>query len=135
MSLKSSFTTPLRVEFGDDTRWTLVEAFEFCSITTESIIRVPVGFCTDFASIPRVMWSLLPPAGPYGKAAVVHDWLYQKRDATTHAVWRDEADAVLLEGMEALKVGRLTRWTIYMGVRIGGWFVWNHYRREERRWL
>jgi hypothetical protein len=41
----------------------------------EMMIRVPVGYRTDFASIPRFFWRILPPAGRYGKAAVVHDWL------------------------------------------------------------
>ena len=42
-------------------------------------ITVPAGYRTDFASIPRPMtrmvWSLLPPVGRSGKAAVIHDWL------------------------------------------------------------
>lgn len=130
--MKSSFTTPLRVEFLDDDRWQLVEGFEFASIVTESVIRVPVGFVTDFASIPRGLWNILPPTGHYGKAAVVHDWLYQKRDAGTHKVWRDEADAVLREGMCALGVVWWQRWVIYVGIRAGGWVAWNNYRRGER---
>ncbi|MBK5931416.1 hypothetical protein CCR82_13035 [Halochromatium salexigens] len=28
-----------------------------------------------FASIPRLLWPLLPPVGRSGKAAVIHDWL------------------------------------------------------------
>lgn len=43
---------------------------------SEPIIRVPAGFVTDFASIPRAFWVVLPPTGKYGKAAVVHDYLY-----------------------------------------------------------
>jgi len=40
---------------------------------------VPAGYRTDFASIPRVVWSLLPPVGRSGKAAVIHDWLCDVR--------------------------------------------------------
>lgn len=129
--MPSSFRTPLRLEFLDDSRFQLTEAFEFMSIVTESVICVPAGFVTDFASIPRGLWNLLPPTGRYGKAAVVHDWLYQTRDAGTHLVWRDEADAVLREGMEVLEVRKLTRWAIYAGIRLGGWVAWNNYRQEE----
>lgn len=129
--MPSSFRTPLRLEFLDDSRFSLTEPFEFMSLVTESVIRVPAGFVTDFASIPRGLWNMLPPTGRYGKAAVVHDWLYQTRDAGTHKVWRDEADAVLKEGMDALGVGWLTRWTIYAGIRLGGWAAWNKYRRAE----
>lgn len=129
--MPSSFVTPLRLEFRDDQRWALTEPFEFASIVTESIIRVPVGFVTDFASVPRILWNLFPPAGPYGKAAVIHDWLYQTRDAGTHKVWRDEADAVLREGMQVLGVSMVTRWFIYAGVRVGGGPPWNRARKAE----
>ena len=33
-------------------------------------------FMTDFASIPRPLWSILPQWGRYGNAAVVHDFGY-----------------------------------------------------------
>lgn len=39
------------------------------------IIVVPAGYRTDFASIPRVFWRLMPPGGQYREAAVVHDYL------------------------------------------------------------
>lgn len=129
--MPSSFRTPLRLEFNDDTRFTLTESFEFLSETTESIIRVPAGFVTDFASIPRALWSVLPPAGRYGKAAVIHDWLYQTRNAGTRYVTRGEADRTLREGMEVLQVGRAARWTIYAGIRAGGWVTWRRYRSSE----
>lgn len=130
--MPSSFKTPLRLEFLDDTRFQLIEPFEFLSEVTESIIRVPSGFVTDFASIPRVLWALLPPTGRYGKAAVVHDWLYQTREAGTHRVWRADADSVLLEGMQVLEVRWSQRWAIYAGIRLGGWVAWNKYRKAER---
>lgn len=106
----------LSVLYIDGRRWTLLEEFDFASKVLERIVRVPAGFETDFASIPRVLWNLLPPTGRYGKAAVIHDYLYRTRGQAT----RGDADRVLLEAMDALGVGRLTRWTIYSGVRIGG---------------
>ena len=39
-------------------------------------VQVPVGFVTDFASIPRLFWSLLRPDGLYAYAAIIHDYLY-----------------------------------------------------------
>ncbi len=87
---------------------------------------VPRGFKTDLASIPRLLWRLLPPIGKYDKAAVVHDYLYQFNGVT-----RKEADSILLEAMTVLGVGKWTRRTIYAGVRVGWWVVWNRYRRAE----
>lgn len=79
-------------------------------------IQVPAGFETDFASVPQLFWNILPPCGSYGKAAVVHDFLYRTEGVAT----RGQADAVLLEAMTFLKVGWLTRQIIYWGVRLGG---------------
>ena len=129
--MPSSFLTPLDVEFLNGKTWRLITRFEFMSEVTESVIDIPDGFLTDFASIPRGLWSVLPPTGLYGKAAVVHDWLYKTRKATTHLVDRAEADAVLLESMEVLGVGRFTRLAIYAGVRLGGWAAWNTHRKED----
>ena len=130
--MPSSFRTPLRLEFLDDCRWALTEPFEFASETTESIIRVPAGFVTDFTSIPRGLWNLLPPTGPYGKAAVIHDWLYQHRWTGLILCDRALADATLNEGMVVLGVSRLARYAIYAGIRVGGGLTWRKYRKKER---
>ena len=133
--MPSSFLTPLRLEFEGDGRFALTEPFDFASDTLEVIVRVPPGFVTDFASVPRALWNVLPPTGRYGKAAVVHDYLYQTRNwpntANRVAVTRAEADTVLREGMNVLGVRWSQRWTIYSGVRVGGWRTWNRYRRSD----
>lgn len=79
-------------------------------------IDVPAGFETDFASVPQLFWNILPPTGSYGKAAVIHDFLYRTRGIATRA----QADAVFLEAMTFLNVGWWTRQIIYWGVRLGG---------------
>lgn len=79
-------------------------------------IVVPAGFITDFASIPRVLWNILPPTGKYTKAAVLHDWLYR----TTNLATRKQADDVLLEAMKVCGVSWWQRVAIYSGVRVGG---------------
>lgn len=135
----AEFLTPLELEFIDGTKWRVTAAFEYRLGVpdSEELVHVPVGFITDFASVPRGLWNLLPPTGPYGKAAVIHDWLYQNQVILTRACggirWADraEADHILLEGMEVLGVGRWTRYTIYAGVRVGGWKPWNVYRKKE----
>lgn len=116
----STFTTPLLLEYVDGRTWRLTAEFDFVSETLERIVRVPVGFRTDFASIPRVFWSVLPPTGAYGKAAVVHDDLYRNPEMVTPRVSRLQADRTLGEGMIALSVPWLTRQIIYWGVRLFG---------------
>lgn len=124
----STFTTPLDVEYLDGRNWRLIADFEFASDVLERIVRIPAGFVTDFASIPRPLWALLPPTGPYGKPAVVHDMLYRFPACVTPTVTFREANAVLLEGMIALRVGLVTRTVIVVGVQLFGWIVWHQYR-------
>ena len=69
-----------------------------------SVIEVPVGFLTDFASTPREIWSVFPPWGIYGPAAIVHDRLYWYQDVS-----RETADLIFLEAMTALGATVLSR--------------------------
>lgn len=131
------FLTPLELEFIDGRNWKITAPFEYHLGAADGpeTVRIPVGFVTDFASIPRGLWNIFPPAGRYGKAAVVHDWLYQKRvitlESTARLGSRLDADNALREGMQVLGVGSVTRWAIYAGVRAGGWVPWNNYRKAE----
>lgn len=59
------------------------------------LIIIPTGFVTDFASIPKFLWSLAPPIGKHSKGALIHDWLY-----TSHIKGRPWADRVFLEAMD-----------------------------------
>lgn len=134
------FFQPLELEYMDGHLWRLTACFDYHlkHDNGREVVPVPIGFVTDFASIPRVLWNILPPTGGYGKAAVIHDALYQKRIVTNVAgisrfVDRGEADAILKEAMEVLGVGWFTRWTIYSGVRTGGWLAWGRYREAESK--
>lgn len=135
----SAFLSPLRVEFLDGDKWRVTEDFGYHlgEPGGEEFVSVPAGFLTDFASIPRVLWPVLPPTGKYGKAAVIHDKLYQEAiihtQGGTRSCNRGEADGILKEAMEVLGVGRMARWTIYAGVRSGGWLSWKRYRDAEQK--
>lgn len=82
-------------------------------------VEVPIGFVTDFASIPRVFWTALPKDGLYTYPAIVHDFNYWMQART-----REEADNILKFGMEDFKVGTVTNEAIYRGVRLGGGVAW-----------
>lgn len=87
-------------------------------------VRVPIGFVTDFASIPRVFWSILRPDGMYSYAAIIHDYLYWEQFLS-----REISDEILKMCMEDFKVDSSTVATIYAGVRIGGKFAWDENSR------
>jgi hypothetical protein len=119
----SSFTSPLIVSPMPDGRyWQLVEEFDYAVGSKESNdkIHVPKGFVTDFASVPRPFWWLFPPWGKYGKAAVVHDYLYQYQLRT-----RREADDIFLEGMLVLGVEQWQARLMYRSVRCFAWLAWH----------
>jgi len=98
-------------------------------------ITVRSGFTTDLASIPRLVWSLLPPDGPWVKAAIIHDYLYATAGT---GVWkkgvcgisrptpytRAEADRIIHEGMRNRGVGVIRRTIIFWAVRLGGRRGW-----------
>lgn len=89
-------------------------------------IIVKNGLITDFASTPRLLWSLLPPIGRFSKAAVVHDYLYINQ--VGDRAW---ADRVFLEAMQVSGAGVLTRHVYYWGVRLFGGFAWRKWTRYQ----
>lgn len=105
---------PLQLEYIDGRQWRLIKDLLYKGQWVD--VRVPEGFVTDFASVPRAFWRILPPTGQYGKAAVVHDYLYR-----TPGPWtRKQADDTFKEAMERLGVSWLTRHTMWMAVRTFG---------------
>lgn len=116
-----SWFSPLICAYIDGVNWSTHEEFDFASQVLERIIRVPVGFVTNFASVPRGGWAILSPtAGPgknnYGKSTAVHDYLYSTPGYCT----REEADRVLLEALEAEGVDLVIRDAMYEAVRLFG---------------
>lgn len=75
-------------------------------------IYVPVGFKTDFASVPRIFRSLIPSVGQFNGAAVIHDFLCESKQVS-----RKKADQIFLEAMKVLGVSWWKRRTMFTGVR------------------
>lgn len=90
-------------------------------------VRVPVGFVTDFTSIPRVFWSALPKDGLYTYPAIIHDYLYWEQPVS-----REDADTIFRFAMEDFKVGVVAKNAIYSGVRLGGSIAWDDNARRKK---
>ncbi len=123
----SSFTNDLIVRSHNETKWQLTEEFKFYfeENGSKEYITVTKGFITDFASVPRILWSILPPTGRYTKAAVLHDFLYSNKSNTNFT--RKQCDKMFLQAMEILGVKKWVRRTIYRAVRI---FGGNYFRKD-----
>jgi hypothetical protein len=87
-------------------------------------VQVPIGFVTDFASVPRVFWSLLRPDGLYAYPAIVHDYMYWTQDRP-----KEVADSILKFGMEDFGVDSVTSGAIYAAVSNFGSSSWDENRR------
>lgn len=110
-----------------DKRWTIV-------IPGRNSGQPGTGFITDYASIPRPLWVVIPPRGKYNRGAIIHDALYQMApiDPRTNArVTQAAADDILREACENLDVRTTQRLAIWLGLRAGGWLTWRRYRRGE----
>lgn len=82
---------------------------------------IPKGYETDFATIPRAFFSIIPPIGKHNIAALLHDYLYDCRIGT-----RKEADVIFLNVMLKYRVPKWQAYTMYYGVRIGGRKWWKN---------
>jgi hypothetical protein len=119
----SRFTAPLVVTPLDDgKRWVVLSdgfSWGVGSEDSEDRVDVPLGMETDFATVPRAIWWLIPRWGKHGNAAVLHDCGYWKQDRS-----REEYDAIFLEAMKALGVGKLQRTVMYKAVKWFGGRAW-----------
>ena len=90
-------------------------------------VTIPVGFYTDFGSIPKVLHSILSPMDRKCIVAyAVHDYLFYTGD-----IPRVEADKNMLKLMKKYGVSWWKRKSVYRGVRAGGMFAWNEHRKRK----
>lgn len=124
---RNSFKTPLVVEvMSSGKRFRLHFPFTYqwrYNAGTKIAIYVPVGFITDFASIPRIARMIIPKLGLWNKAAVVHDYLY-RHDYPGRWFTRREADIVFRDAMRDLGVAKWKIRVMYRAVRMFGWLAW-----------
>ncbi len=127
----SSFTSPLIVSPTQDRQtWKLARQFSYHigSKYSRNYIRVPEGFETDFASIPKILIWTFPWWAKFSKPSIVHDWLYNRHQIMSDWIKRKEADDVFLEAMlvdfRNHKSGKLVAYLEYFAVRIFGFLAW-----------
>ena len=105
--------------------WEVEDVLVYESYLLNTIIRIPPGFVTDLASVPRVPFVYMMVGEIAQEAAVVHDFLYQTHAVNGQPITREQADQVLREAMGACRYPDWQSNTIYAGVRVGGSSSWN----------
>jgi len=125
----SAFTGPLTITHLDtDWReWRIEQPliYEVGELGSGRVIEVPAGFITDGASIPRILWALLPTWGRYSRAAVIHDYLGTRLvEGRPHAYGQTQKviDGVFLEAMGVCGEKWLVKMALYLSVRIAARF-------------
>lgn len=129
MSCFTEFSAPLNIQYDAAASralgrnyWRVMKAFHFYtgSADRDEWVYVPAGYLTDGATAPRLFWSIIPPWGSYGQAAVVHDFLCEylciTKEGRPQAITRARCDEILLEAMEVLHVPKAKRYAIYSAV-------------------
>jgi hypothetical protein len=105
-----------------DDGWELTQPLIYSSRRYGQTIITPIGFVSDYASVPRIpiVFALTGDTGH--KAAVTHDDLYRSKHAR---FTRHQADMIFREAlMETEPPWRA--WVMWAGVRAWGWMAWQN---------
>jgi hypothetical protein len=106
-------------------QYVLVEDFPYQSAAFGAIVA-PTGMTTDFASVPRIVWSYLSPEDPvilFG--SLIHDYLYSVLGRLPlRTLTRSECDSVLREAMLACGARATQAAVVHRVVRLFGGSHW-----------
>jgi hypothetical protein len=112
------FLTELDISVKADNLFKLEKPLVYESSVLKATIRVPEGFYTDLASVPRVPVIYTLWGNRAHHEAVLHDYLY-RIDAEPAATY-EQANRVFLEAMRERGKGWWISRPMYWGVCIGG---------------
>lgn len=119
-------------------RWRFVDAVGFLAPNGKEYWTEP-NFVGDGASIPPPLRVILghPFRSDYIRPAVLHDYYYKTwakiyglTDSDKAESARLEIDIMLYRALLADDVNKITAYTIFLGVRVGGWHAWNNHAKE-----
>ena len=100
-------------------RWRLVEDFGYQS-QAGNILIVPAGFETNFASVPRLLWPILPLSDAvYDKAAVLHDYAVSNRKLIGYSLM--DCHRLFREVLRFSGTGRVKTELMYTAVVLFNW--------------
>ena len=122
---------PVIKAFSDSKAFMLMKDMTYTIGDVDQTIVVPEGFVTDFASVPKALWSLgLSPHEKFSRAAIIHDYLYWSQVCT-----RAQADNIMLLAMERSGVSKKTQFTMFQGVNMGGVSAWEENKADRESGL
>jgi hypothetical protein len=88
---------------------------------------VPKGSISDLSSFPWFV-RVVTPVTTLSKAPWLHDHLYRTQPK---GVCRKQADRLYQQGAIAEGMSKAAAYTLYAGLRVGGWLTWRKHRRSR----
>lgn len=117
-------------EISESDEFKLLKEIDYLSNAASILVRVPVGFRTDLASIPPFLRPFFNRNGKSKKAAVVHDFLYSLDvDAINRGLSRETCDALFYEALIECGVSEFAALMYFCGVRALGFA---YFRKGEK---
>jgi hypothetical protein len=111
---------PTLKPFADSKDFMLVRDMVYILGQIDISITVPKVFVTDFASVPKGLWSFgLSPHGKFSKAAIIHDYLYLAQGCS-----RQPSDMIMLIAMKESQVEAADQLALYQGLDLAGNPAW-----------
>lgn len=126
-----SINSPFKIQKFPDNMYAVIQPLDWQPNVDQTALQpvtVPYGFVTDFASIPRIFWSLLSPDDDYAYAAVIHDYLYWNQAQSKH-----DADLILKHAMQDLDVSPTKTFLIFTAVDKFGQSAWDENKRLKEK--
>jgi len=112
----------LRNDPESDEQWSKWLTTRALKVQADELLDIPIGFDTDFVSVPNAFSWFVPRAGRYARAAVLHDHLWRlaekKTDNPDEKYDRRKADRQFRIALENSGVALLRRWIMWAAVRL-----------------
>ena len=133
------FQTPLKefiIRWVGPRRMILERRLDYLSHRTGKVYRVPKGFDTDLASVPRALSWAAADWRRSARPGVLHDWAYR---TGAHAIGdlrpisRASADLLFRDALIEEGVPAWRAWLMWLGVRVGGWKYFRKRRPVAKR--
>jgi hypothetical protein len=111
----------LRNDPRSDEQWSKWLTTRALKVQADERLAIPIGFDTDFVSVPNAFSWFVPRAGRYARAAVLHDYLWRLADEGKYD--RRDADRQFRAALKHSEVSPPRRWIMWAAVRLASIFV------------
>jgi len=114
--------------FGSNNKnqYKLLESLEI-KLSNNAVIVIPNGYIWDLASVPRLLWWLVPTDSDAELAFLIHDYLYENRFISKKfadkemLVW-----SKLISGTKELSIRNIDVYVRYYAVHFFGGIAWKN---------